>query len=108
LLLLKIEDADILQANATLIAGILIFLTIAPFSRDVLGQIIERKVILIIISGTMIAFFASTAVILFPAGSPEGNITGAKYLTAIGIGGIMFAMGVILEAIPGIRKTQRG
>jgi hypothetical protein len=38
-----ISDADLLQANATVIAGILIFLTISPMSRGEAAKLSEKK-----------------------------------------------------------------
>lgn len=41
------EAADLLQANATMIAGILIFLTIARISKGGVAQIKEKRAILL-------------------------------------------------------------
>jgi hypothetical protein len=41
-----VDDSALLQANATVVAGILIFLTLAPFSKTAGGKIKERKDIL--------------------------------------------------------------
>jgi hypothetical protein len=40
-----ISEEALLQANATIIAGILIFLTIAPISKGVVSKILERTLI---------------------------------------------------------------
>jgi hypothetical protein len=40
-----IAGTDLLQADTTIIAGILIFLTIAPYSRGTITQIRERKAV---------------------------------------------------------------
>lgn len=50
------DDKDLLQANVTLIAGVLIFLTFTPFSQGV-REILERRNILYIIWATMTFFY---------------------------------------------------
>jgi len=38
-----ISEENLLQANTTIIAGILIFLTIAPISKGIVSQLSERR-----------------------------------------------------------------
>ena len=101
-----IEDADLLQANATLTVGILIFLTIAPLSGDVVRQIIERRIILWIVYATLTIFMASTAYLFFSS-SLEETLLIAKALTFIGIVGIMLAIATIVWGLPRVQRQQR-
>jgi hypothetical protein len=57
-----ISQADLLQADATVIAGVLIFLTVAPMSRGA-AEIMHRQWI---ISSTffMLSFFISSIILL--------------------------------------------
>ena len=65
------DDKDLLQANVTLIAGVLIFLTFTPFSQGV-REILERRNILYIIWATMTFFMISVVTLsFFPSPNPE-------------------------------------
>jgi hypothetical protein len=106
LLLFMIEDAELLQDNATLTVGILIFLTTAPLSGDVVRQIIERRIILWIVYATLTIFMASTAYLFFSS-SLEETLLIAKALTFIGIVGIMLAIATIVWGLPRVQRQQR-
>ena len=80
-----ITNADILQANATLIAGVLIFLTIAPFSGSVVRQIMDRKAVLWTVYTTLALFLSSTTV-FFLADTLENKLALAKFFTLRTIG----------------------
>jgi hypothetical protein len=60
-----IDDADLLQANATIIAGILIFLTLIPISKIPYEIILEKRIVLGLSLVTMIFLVASLAFLLF-------------------------------------------
>jgi hypothetical protein len=45
---------DLLQANATIISGVLIFLILAPISKGIAARIWERKAVLGTICGTLL------------------------------------------------------
>jgi ABC-type polysaccharide/polyol phosphate export permease len=60
-----ISDEGLLQANATVIAGILIFLTISPMSRGIADQLSEKKSILYSTYFTLASLITSVAVLLF-------------------------------------------
>jgi hypothetical protein len=60
-----ISEEGLLQANATIIAGILIFLTIAPISKGVVSKILERTLILSSICFTLAFLVFSITLLLF-------------------------------------------
>jgi hypothetical protein len=60
-----IDDADLLQANATIIAGILIFLTLIPISKIPYEIILEKRIVLGLSLVTMIFLVASLGFLLF-------------------------------------------
>lgn len=102
-----ITNADILQANATLIAGVLIFLTIAPFSGSVVRQIMDRKAVLWTVYTTLALFLSSTTV-FFLADTLENKLALAKFFTLTGILGILIATIIVLRGLPRIERTQKG
>jgi hypothetical protein len=102
-----ISDADLLQANATLITGILIFLTIAPFSGDVIRQVIEKRIVLWTVYITIGVLLASTLNIFFSTDSPQDILFLSKAFTAGGIVGIMAAVMFVLSGLPRIRREQK-
>jgi hypothetical protein len=103
-----ISDTDLLQANATLIAGILIFLTIAPLSSNVIAQIIEKRVVIWSVYATIVILLASTWTVFFPTGSYQDSLSIAKVLTLGGIIGILAAISITLGGIPRIQRRQKG
>jgi hypothetical protein len=103
-----ITDADLLQANATLIAGILIFLTIAPFSGKITEHIKGSRLLLAIVYITLSLFALSTTTIFFVGDIPERVLFIAKFSTLAGIVGIMFAIATIMGRLPRAQTTQRG
>jgi hypothetical protein len=61
-----ISEGELLQANVTIIAGILIFLTLAPISRGIVYEILVRKYILEIVIYAILMFAGSMFGLLFP------------------------------------------
>ena len=57
-------EEGLLSANATVIAGVLIFLTVSPFSKGA-AQIIERKFVLVTLLVTMLLLTISIGIISF-------------------------------------------
>src|SRR5215208_2385091 len=102
-----ISDADLLQAIATIIAGILIFLTIAPFSRGAATQIKERKAILWTVYAIVALFILSTAFILFGE-SDEDSFFLAKIIFFTGLLGVITAIILMMLHYRGIKTEQRG
>jgi hypothetical protein len=98
-----VSDADLLQANATIITGVLIFLTIAPFSRGTVAQIIGRKAVLGVVLAILVVLTGSVVIMLFSSSS----LFEAKIFFVIGIGLIGFTMFLILLALPTIGKEQK-
>ena len=96
------DDKDLLQANVTLIAGVLIFLTFTPFSQGV-REILERRNILYIIWATMTFFMISVVTLsFFPSPNPEEQHWTQSQL--LYIPRILFIAGVIgiVSAVAGI------
>ncbi|MDQ4056296.1 MAG: hypothetical protein M3156_02640 [Thermoproteota archaeon] len=81
-----IEDSDLLSANATLITGILIFLTIAPISGGLAVAVFEKRYILYSTYGTVFLFIISISAFLFS--SSQENRTIGKYFFMAGLFGI--------------------
>lgn len=61
-----ISEGELLQANVTIITGILIFLTLAPISSGIVYEIVVRKYILEIVIYAIILFAGSMLSLLFP------------------------------------------
>jgi len=103
-----ITDADLLHANATIIAGILIFLTIAPFSRGAVPQIRERKTVLNTIYATLTLLLMSMLIIFFPGYlSYEVSLFTAKTFSIMGLFGVGTAIVLIMRALPKVGTEQR-
>ena len=101
-----ISDVDLLATNATLITGILIFLTIAPFSGNI-RQIIEKRTLLWTIYITLSLFALSTAVIFFVVDVPELSLFITKLLTLAGIVGIVVATANVMRGVRGVRGLSK-
>jgi hypothetical protein len=84
--------ADPLQANATIIAGILIFLTISPLVRGSL-EAVRRGAIISASCVPILLLISSTGIILF-----EGTtqLDFAKLLFFCGLLGVLLAVLVVL------------
>jgi hypothetical protein len=111
-----ITNAEILQANATLIAGVLIFLTIAPFSGSVVRQIMDRKAVLWTVidnDGILPRIekqyygLSSTTTVFFLADTLENKLALAKFFTLTGILGILIATIIVLRDYLGLREHKR-
>jgi hypothetical protein len=108
-----ISEGELLQANVTIIAGILIFLTLAPISRGIVYEIVVRKYILDIVIYAIILFAGSMLSLLFPY---ELRIFSLKFPSFIIAGmlfmfGIGFVVGLVLglrKLLPQIVKQQKG
>jgi uncharacterized membrane protein YtjA (UPF0391 family) len=83
-----INQADLLQADATVIAGVLIFLTVAPMSRGA-AEIIHRLWIMSL-TFFMLSFFISSSILLldypfFPSPPTENEFKVAQFLFSAGL-----------------------
>jgi heme/copper-type cytochrome/quinol oxidase subunit 1 len=101
-----ITDTDLLQANATLITGVLIFLTIAPFSRSAAEQIIERKAVLGTVLAILVTLAGSVSIVLLSTSDFDYDL--AKIFFVIGLFLIVVAVFLILLALPEKAKEQEG
>ena len=104
LIVSMVTDSDILSVNATLITGVLVFLTIAPFSANLMAQISGRLGVLLSVYGTISILMASTAVIFFSWDSPDLIVFIAKILT---FGGVVGILSTILFVWRGPSRVQR-
>jgi hypothetical protein len=80
-----ISDTDLLQANATLITGIFIFLTLAPVSRKVAVVVFEKKRTLYFTLGVLFFLISSVIQLVLPG---YESLELAKYYFIIGLSGI--------------------
>ena len=94
------SDRELLQANATVIAGILIFLTVTPLSKGVI-QIIQRWFVLITILTTLGLFFFSIFFLSFLP-TAENNVSSlpSRILFVAGVVCILCAVGEIMAGLP--------
>jgi hypothetical protein len=76
-----IDDADLLQVDATVIVGALIFLTIGTVSKGWTGKNIEEKITLVSTNVTILLLGISVSLLLF--GST--NLLYSQVLTVIGV-----------------------
>jgi hypothetical protein len=96
-----VTESDLLQANATIIAGILIFLTIAPFSQSLSAQRRERKVMLVTVYITLLFLIASILLISFSYGTDTEDVfLGAKISFGIGLFGVAFVIATAMVNLP--------
>jgi multisubunit Na+/H+ antiporter MnhB subunit len=63
--MMTIDDAGLLQANATVIIGILIFITIAPVSKEKDKKLLEKRDVLFSIVATLGFLATSVFFLLF-------------------------------------------
>jgi hypothetical protein len=102
-----ITDANLLQANATIITGLLIFVTISPLSR--LFEEVKRTAIIVSTFGAILFLICSIVLLLFF----PSNIFSAKVFFVIGLCGvpatlvILLFIDKILVALH-IRRSQKG
>ena len=98
---MTIEDKDLLQANATIIAGVLIFLTISislPGSSDMVAKWYLR----LSIAAGSIPFVMSLGFLLMDFSSKEYGMKKARFLTRIGsyyLTGAIFLF-IIVNTVP--------
>lgn len=62
-----ITEGELLQANVAIIAGILIFLSLAPIFREPLGQLMQKAYILWVLIFALCLLVGSTGLLLIPA-----------------------------------------
>jgi hypothetical protein len=93
------SDGELLKANATVVAGMLIFLTITPLSKGVV-QIIQRWFVLITILITLGLFFFSVFLLSFLP-SVENNVSPlpSRILFVAGLVGILCAVGEVMAGL---------
>jgi hypothetical protein len=99
------DDSALLQANATVVAGILIFLTLAPFSKTVVAKIKEKKNIVWTVYLTLISLIISVlAILLWPLlpGMMYNVLIFAisRIAFVLGLMGVLGSIYVILHGIP--------
>jgi hypothetical protein len=103
-----IDDAVLLQADTTLIAGILIFLTIRRISNTVASEISERK---LIVAMTFFALFwlgdSAAFLLVAPIPPPYTLLFIPKYFTVIGVIGLVFTVGLILTGLLSPSRKER-
>jgi hypothetical protein len=83
------DDDALLQAIATIIAGILIFLTITPLATKGYPQIKHRNTMIICMTITLSIFMICVLLISFPVTPEESAYFGR------GIARILFVMGLV-------------
>jgi hypothetical protein len=108
-----VDDSALLQANATVVAGILIFLTLAPFSKTASGKIKEKKDILwtvyLTLASLMISVMAILVLPLFPGMKyNEYLYVIARIAFALGLFGVGATIYVIWRGIPKPEPTASG
>ena len=91
-----ISDADLLQANAALITGIFIFLTLAPVSKSVTIAVFEKRHTLAFTLGTLAILVLSVMYLINPG---YENLEVAKYLFIAGLFGIISIIVSILARL---------
>jgi hypothetical protein len=98
---MTIEDKDLLQANATIIAGVLIFLTISiaiPSSPD----LVTKWYLRLSIAAGSIPFVMSLTFLLMDFNAKEYGMKKARFLTRIGsyyLTGVIFLF-IIVNTVP--------
>jgi hypothetical protein len=95
-----INESDLLQADATVIVGILIFLTIAPLSRGA-AQIIDRKWIVSFTFFTLCLFISSSILLLdypfFPNPPSEKEFKVSQALFSFGLVSLLVTIVAIMR-----------
>ena len=105
-----ITDSVLLQANATIIAGILIFLAIAPYAAaDIIRLERRRRIsILYTLLGILAAFIVSIAFIFF-RGNMEDSLFYAEIAFFIGLLGIGVSIAFFIHSLGyDIAESGRG
>ena len=102
-----ITDADLLAANATVIAGLLIFLTISPISTRVSAVITEKTSVLTSTYFTVGLLIASLLVLVLPSAiivpldtkTQKDLLVAASILFMAGLIGIPYTINVIMKGL---------
>jgi hypothetical protein len=104
------DEGELLQANVTLIAGVLIFLTVTPLSRGVM-EILVRRHNLIIIWITLTLFMFSIILLSFLPSPTDQERDLTFYLPRAffiaGVIGIVSAVAGIAGTLSGILKRLK-
>jgi ABC-type transport system involved in cytochrome c biogenesis permease subunit len=102
-----ISYSDMLQASATIIAGLLIFVTIAPLTRRY--EILKRGAFILSTFASIIFFIASIVGLLFYP-PIESTVYVVKVLFVIGLLGILATIIVLLyiDRLVDKLKTEKG
>jgi hypothetical protein len=108
-----VDDNALLQANTTIVAGILIFLTLAPFSKTAGGIIKEKKDILWTVYLTLASLMISVMAILVWPLLPGMKYNEYLYAIArvafvLGLFGVGATIYVIWRGIPKTESTDSG
>jgi hypothetical protein len=107
------DDSALLQANVTVVAGILIFLTLASFSRIASGKIKEKKDILWTVYLTLASLMISVMAILLWPLFPGMKYNEYLYVIAriafvLGLFGVGATIYVIWRGIPEPESAASG
>jgi hypothetical protein len=92
-----IEQSDLLQADARLIAGALIFLTIGTISRGATAQLLEKRWILFSTSIPLAFLIISSVLLLKDPYQKSFDI--AQYFFAAGLVGLLITIYMIMIMI---------
>jgi hypothetical protein len=88
-----IEDADLLQANVTIITGILIFLSITPIFRQPFAQLVEKSLVMAVLIFIISMLLGSVTILLLantnPIPIPIPSFSLATVLFVTGLGGVL-------------------
>jgi hypothetical protein len=89
-----IGEGELLQANATIIAGVLIFLSLAPMFRETIAQLGERKFVLGVLI-FIISMLLGSTVTLFLSEAPWMPIRGFYIAVILFVGGVSGVLGLV-------------
>ena len=97
-----IQPSDLLQADATIIVGILIFLTISPIARNAAAKTSLR--VSVLISTYFTVGFLIFSIVLLLWGSSERSFDLAQLLFVLGLVGLLLT----IISVMGIRQVFKG
>lgn len=107
------DDAALLQAIATIIAGILIFLTITPLATKGYGQNVSEikhgNTVIIYMTITLMIFITCVILISFPVSPEESEFMArgiARILFFLGLVGVTATIGLFIRRITTQQKGE--
>jgi hypothetical protein len=101
--IIDLDNRDILQINATIIAGALIFLTIYSFPLNVTA--VSNRIIGIGLGIGVIAFFSESSYFVLSGKRPDGVSTMKLGFTYLLFGSIFFLITVLWSSVQQIDQT---